>query len=249
MSLCFLSLIYSNFRQSSQLVTTTMFYGYMPSLYSVPPNPTSSSTSPSKSTTTTTCCSSTLLLEVLLYLHSGLYLLAVALAVSVLNKTTPDQHQYQQAVELVVVGISGAVTTAMAISGLWLRLRQFLLPLVVFLFSIIVLDSISIFYYYMSSPSTQSIYPDQSLFTLYPNTDHMVPYLVVKLVFSIWLVKRLTTMYRKNLTIRTGRSPLRKQTQPSGDDAKFEEGETEKGSPMIKAKVGLYSKFENCQEV
>ena len=190
-----------------------------------------------------------MLLEVLLYLHSGLYLLAVALAVSVLHKTTPDQHQYQQALELVVVGISGAVTTTMAITGLWLRLRQFLLPLVVFLFSIIVLDSISIFYYYMSSPSTQLTYHEQSLLTLYPNTDHMVPFMIAKLVFSIWLVKRLIAMYRKNLTIRTGRSPLRKQTQPSGDDAKFEEEETGKGSPMIQAKVGLYSKFENCQEV
>ena len=78
----------------------------------------------------------------------------------------------------------------------------------------------------------------------------MSPYLIVKLLISIWLMQRLISTYMKNLTIRTGRSPLRKQPQPSCEDVVqgFEKGSDDKGSTILKAKVGKYSKFDNCVE-
>ena len=216
-----------------------MLYGYIPSTYWA-----SAQSSSTPKTTTAPCCSSSLLLEILLYVHTGLHLLAVALAISVLNHKSNDL----QAVELVVVGMSGALTTTLAIMGLWYRQRQFLLPLVVFLLSTIVLDSISIFYYFVSSPNAEPTYPRMSPISLYPNTDRMIPYLILKVVFSFWLVKSLISVYRKNLSIRTGRSPLRKQSPPSGDLGTVEKGGSGTDSNIPKQKVGQYSKFDNCQE-
>merc|ERR1719508_512933 len=165
-----------------------MLYGYIPSTYWAR----AQSSSTTKTTITTApCCSSSLLLEILLYVHTGLHLLAVALSISVLNHKSNDL----QAVELVVVGMSGALTTTLAIMGLWYRQRQFLLPLVVFLLSTIVLDSISIFYYFVSSPNAEPTYPRMSPISLYPNTDRMIPYLILKLVFSFWLVKSPISLY------------------------------------------------------
>ena len=227
-----------------------MMYGYIPSYHwTTAPTSTSPSLSPNKTThSSSTCGRSSMFLEVMLYLHSAFHLLAVALSVSVLHHINSDHSQ--TAVELVVVGMSGALTSILAIMGLWFRQRQFLLPLVVFLFATIVLDSISIFYYYVSAPSAEATYPTMTPISLYPNTDRMIPYLIVKLVFSIWLVKRLISMYRKNLTIRTGRSPLRKQTKPLSESGSVEDkGEIETGSPKLKSKVGKYTKFENCEEV
>ena len=149
-----------------------MLYGYIPSTYWA-----SAQSSSTPKTTTAPCCSSSLLLEMLLYVHTGLHLLAVALAISVLNHKSNDL----QAVELVVVGMSGALTTTLAIMGLWYRQRQFLLPLVVFLLSTNVLDSISIFYYFVSSPNAERTYPRMSPISLYPNTDRMIPYLILKI--------------------------------------------------------------------
>merc|ERR1719318_77939 len=100
---------------------------------------------------------SSMFLEMMLYLHSGSHLLAVALSVSVLQHISPDHRQ--TAVELVMVGMSGALTAILAIMGLWFRQRQFLLPLVVLLFATIVLDSISIFYYYLSAPQCGGYIP------------------------------------------------------------------------------------------
>eukprot|EP00092_Neocalanus_flemingeri_P045669 GFUD01051149.1.p1 GENE.GFUD01051149.1~~GFUD01051149.1.p1 ORF type:complete len:226 (+),score=59.67 GFUD01051149.1:55-732(+) len=225
-----------------------MFYGYVPSLYWSSAQPsTNSSTSPSKSNPTTTCSSSPLLVKMLLYVHTGLHLLAIALAASSLHHISSD---HTQAAELLIVGTSGALTGIMAMMGLWYKQRQFLLPLVVYLLASIVLDSIAVFYYYVASPNANRTYPKMSPISLYPNTDRMMPYLIVKLVLSIWLVKRLITVYRKNLTIRTGKSPLRKQSPPSCDKTKVEKGGDKSESPVLKGnKVGKYSKFENCEDV
>eukprot|EP00092_Neocalanus_flemingeri_P016937 GFUD01018319.1.p1 GENE.GFUD01018319.1~~GFUD01018319.1.p1 ORF type:complete len:252 (-),score=79.60 GFUD01018319.1:90-800(-) len=236
-----------------------MFYGYIPPLYwpsaqsstnsSTSPsksNTTNSSTSPSKSTPATTGCTSSWLLEVLLYVHTGFYLLAGAYAVSSLHHDTLDNL----AAELLMLGTCGALTSTLAIMGLWYRQRQFLLPLVIFLLATIVLDCISVFYSQVSSPDAEPLFPKMSPISLYPETDHPIPFLLVKLLFTIWLVKRLISMYRKNLSIRTGRSPLRKQSPPSGDQSKIEKGGVDSSeSPVLKAKVGKYSKFENCQDV
>ena len=93
-----------------------------------------------------------MLLEIMLYIHTGFYVLAV-LAVPVLQNKDAD---HQQAAEMMVVGTSGALTTSMAIMGIWYRQRQFLLPLDVFLFGTIVLDSVSIF-----NSTTTMVLPSQ----------------------------------------------------------------------------------------
>eukprot|EP00092_Neocalanus_flemingeri_P085413 GFUD01107468.1.p1 GENE.GFUD01107468.1~~GFUD01107468.1.p1 ORF type:complete len:145 (+),score=23.64 GFUD01107468.1:43-435(+) len=123
---------------------------------------------------------------------------------------------------------------------------QLLLPLVVFLLSTIVLDSIAILYYCVSTHNADPTFPKMPPFLFYPNTDSMMPFLIVKLMLSIWLMKWLISMYRKNLT---GRSPLRKQSPPSCDKSNIEKGREESESPVLKAEVGKYSKFENCEDV
>ena len=174
-----------------------MFYGYFnPLVYLYQTNATSSSnppTSPNK----TTKCSSTMLLEIMLYLHTAFHLLAV-LAVPVLQNKDAD---HQLAAEMMVVGTSGALTSSLAIMGLWYKQRQFLLPLLVFLLATSVLDSVSVFHYYYVATPMEEVKMNKISF--YPITDPMSPYLIVKLVFSIWLVKRLVSTYRKNLAIRT----------------------------------------------
>ena len=62
-------------------------------------------------------------------------------------------------------------------------------------------------------------------------------------------MKYLLTTYRTNLTIRTGRSPLRKQVQSPRDDLGKVAEEVggsggDEGSPVLKAKVGKYCKLE-----
>ena len=230
-----------------------MFPGYYnPLAYLYQANATTSPSSPTQTKTTTPstpcCTSSTMMLEVMLYIHTGFHVLAV-LAVPVLQNKEADHHQ---AAEMMVVGTSGALTTSLAIMGVWYRQRQFLLPLVVFLFATIVLDSASIFnYYYVSTPTVDdTTLTKVNAISFYPITDPMSPYLIVKVLISIWLMQRLISTYRKNLTIRTGRSPLRKQPQPSCEDVVqgFEKGSDDKGSPILKGKVGKYSKFDNCVE-
>ena len=223
-----------------------MFPGYYnPLAYLYQTNTTSPSSLTQTTTPSTPCCtSSTMLLEIMLYIHAGFHVLAV-FAVPVLQNKEAD---HQQAAEMMVVGTSGALTTSLAIMGLWYRQRQFLLPLVFFLFATIVLDSASVFnYYYVSTPTVdETSLTKVNAISFYPITDPMSPYLIVKLLISIWLMQRLISTYRKNLTIRTGRSPLRKHQQPFSEDV--EKRSDDKGSPILKWKVGKYSKFDNCVE-
>ena len=145
--------------------------------------------SPTQTTTPSTpcCTSSTMLLEIMLYIHAGFHVLAV-LAVPVLQNKDED---HQQAAEMMVVGTSGAITTSLAIMGIWYRQRQFLLPLVVFQFATIVLDSASIFnYYYVSTPTADDkTLTKVNIILFYPITDPMSPYLIVKFVISVWLMQ------------------------------------------------------------
>ena len=61
--------------------------------------------------------------------------------------------------------------------------------------------------------------------------------MIIKLLFSICLMRYLLTMYRKNLTIRTGRSPLRKQVQSPRDEEEVGGSGGDEGSPVLKARL------------
>ena len=112
-----------------------MFYAYYdPRLYLYQknnnPDP---ATSPRKYSA---CPSSSVILQIMLVLHSFLYLLGLV-AVPVLQNKYAD---HQQAAEMMVVGTCGVLTSSLAIMGLWYHQRQFLLPLLVFLFAMICID-------------------------------------------------------------------------------------------------------------
>ena len=75
--------------------------------------------------------------------------------------------------------------------------------------------------------------------------DSIVPILALKLLFSVCLGKSLLTNYRRNLIIRTGRSPLRNKTQLENLD-KVEKESSVEGSNVPKTELGKYSRFTNC---
>ena len=213
-----------------------MFYGhYNPMTYlykSSPPTP-----SPRKPI----AAPSSILLEIMLVLHTILYFLGL-LAVPVIQNGDDD---HQQAAEMMVVGSCGCLTSSLALMGIWYHQKQFLLPLLVFLFATIVLDSVCLFQYYHLIGALEEF---GNKLSFYPINDSMMPFLILKLLLSMYLVKSLISIYRWNLTIRTGRSPLRNKSQTNNDDiCKVEESlRDQKGSPVQKLRDGNFSKFENC---
>ena len=188
----------------------------------------SATTSPTKSPTTSyyNCGRSNLILEVVLFLYTALHLLVMTFAVSLIRhhfNSGQNQEELAKAAEIAILCVAGAITSMLAILGLWLRQRPLFVPLVVYLFVTIILDAISVFYYVVAVQKAEPDYPLVSPISIVDHKmDYMLPKLIAKLVISIWLVQKLVTMYKI-------------------EDSMKEESV----SPSIK--VGKYSKFKNCE--
>ena len=134
-----------------------------------------------------------------------------------------NQEELAKAAEIAILCVAGAITSMLAILGLWFRQRPLFVPLVVYLFVTIILDAISLFYYVVAVQRVEPDYPLVSPISIVDHKmDYMLPKLIAKLVISIWLVQKLVTMYKIEDCIQE-----------------------ESVSPSIK--VGKYSKFKNCE--
>merc|ERR1719209_1283764 len=153
--------------------------------------------------------------------------------------------------ELIILGVTGFVAYCLALTGLRLGRRNFLLPCIVFLIVSIILDAIDIFSLFFldwSSSSnsnnelplrprtTTSITWAQLQMFMQPDLSSLASWLFVKLVVSLLVARALLQLYRNNPILRAAASPIKER------EKKLEEGKF-CSPPKKDAKLGKYQRF------
>merc|ERR1719370_1557346 len=153
--------------------------------------------------------------------------------------------------ELLILGVTGCVAYCLALTGLRLGRRNFLLPCIVFLIVSIILDAIDIFSLFFldwsSSSSnsnelplrprtTTSITWAQLQLFIQPDLYSLASWLFVKLVVSLLVARALLQLYRNNPILRAAASPIKER------EKKLEEGKV-CSPPKKDAKLGKYQRF------
>ena len=115
-----------------------------------------------------------------------------------------------EAVELSVFGFVGLFSSCAALAGIWLKYRHCLLPLIIFLIFTTIFDCISVCAS-LTAPdeAPQDLTNARNYLPLFSSRESLVG-AVIKVLFSLFLLERLLHNYRKNIKIRGGRSPVRR---------------------------------------
>ena len=131
-----------------------------------------------------------------------------------------------------------------------------MVPLVLFLVITLILDLMTLFYFILSGNSFNDI--ENLNPSLAPLSRHSSSFLfVIKFIVSCCLLRLVILLYRKNLLMRTGRSPFRSASKPLPPPPPSREAEKGKSldqsnlqSPELKPpKVGQYRRFSGVEDV
>ena len=124
--------------------------------------------------------------------------------------------------ELSVFGFVGFLVSGLALAAVWFKYRHFLLPLLIFLLFTTIFDSISVFASFTTTEEEDNINMDTSQYlttasNYFPifSSDLAVSVVICKILFSIFLLERVVHNYKKNIKIRGGRSPVRRNNSAS----------------------------------
>jgi hypothetical protein len=208
------------------------------------------------------CCTTLLFLEMVCSISIAFHLLCTAVGTSMLHHqaiASPHaviQLTKDQAIELLVMGVTGTLVNLLALIGLWHKYRHFLLPLVLFLIIDIILDAIYVFAYCVSVSDPAMLEQQHPLSALSPGNlskpetmRSLLPVLAFKMVFSLILAKLLMYVYKRDLTIRTGRSPLRKRTNGQAEEAGEESSEAVSASKVPTVQSSLMKSEEKVPKL
>jgi len=125
-----------------------------------------------------------------------------------------------------IVGVTGALVNIFGIVGLWKRQRLFLIPVILFLMVNLALDfvtTIAFFVTHLNSDEINDGSPNNHVLhgveisKLVSPLEHskdrsfavLFPFLMIKLVLSMIILRCLLDVYKRDPTMRTARSPLR----------------------------------------
>jgi len=190
----------------------------------------------------------------LLTLYCAAHLLMAVHAVLCLTSGPPPGSHCP---ELLTLAICGVTAAGLAVLAVWAKIRLLLVPLVLFLVVTLILDLMTLFYFILSGNSFNSI--ENLNPSLAPFSRHSSSFLfVIKFIVSCCLLRLVILLYRKNLLMRTGRSPFRSASKPpTPPPAPSREAEKGKSleqanlqSPELKPpKVGQYRRFSGVEYV
>ncbi|XP_023322798.1 uncharacterized protein LOC111697131 [Eurytemora carolleeae] len=179
------------------------------------------------------CCTKIWFVELLLCISTIGYVLVIALAASMIYYGKVSDVDYKglrinpgaTGAELMIVGVSGTLVNLLGLFGIWKRQRLFLVPVLVFLISIIVLDLITLITtitLQIKGDPVFAHYEDLEVLDIDPKNlskpvrfptdrtfNYLFPLFIFKIFISILFLRILVDVYRKDPTLRTSRSPLR----------------------------------------
>ena len=194
------------------------------------------------------CCGRLMLLLAAITIYALFHLLSLSYGVILVQQDIISDLSDYEEIELVTVGCIGSVTSLVAAFGLWFKLRSFLLPLLMFMIFTMILDSVSVFYYFTSP--THSFDQTSNKFDLYRgiHRNQIIPtftqdaiFLIIgKIIFSLFLSRAIIRTYRYDLRLRGGRSPVRCNNNNNQEIYSLSPGP---------AKSGKYRKFSNVESI
>jgi len=181
------------------------------------------------------CCSKIKFLTGLLWLSYIVHLLVVALAVSMLynypgNVSRGSSYgSNETGTELLIVGIAGIMVNLLALIGIWKGQRLFLTPAMLYMAITLLLDLVTTIKFFAGQFSSgddvfdhyddlETIEVDSVGITrLIGPAKHarehssaaLFPLFLVKMVICVTIFRTLCDVYKKDLTMRSTRSPIR----------------------------------------
>ena len=134
------------------------------------------------------------------------------------TKHTYFEPRSARNVNLKISGFLGFLVSGLALAAVLFQYRHFLLPLLLFLLFTTIFDSISVIASLTSTEDWDE--PAQYLTTAWNyfptfSSGLAVSVMACKIFFSIFLLERVIHNYKKNIKIRGGRSPVRRNYSAS----------------------------------
>jgi len=181
------------------------------------------------------CCTKIKFLSGMLWLSYMVHVLVVSLALSMLYYRSTDVldvsgevDSSEMGTELLIVGVTGTLANIVALIGIWKGQRLFLVPVMVYMAVTILLDfvtSVRFFVGQLEGDDDFAVYDDLEtidvdsvgMTRLISPTKHtrersfaaLFPLFLIKMVISIILFRTLCDVYKRDLTMRATRSPIR----------------------------------------
>ena len=139
---------------------------------------------------------------------------------------TSDSSKLIEEVELSVFGLVGLLASSVALAGIWMKYRPCLLPLIIFLLFTIIFDCISVFSSLTAGAEDPGDLTTASTYIPLFSSRQTLVVVVFKVLFSLFMTERLVYNYRRNIMIRGGRSPVKRNTKNNVENSTAETHET-----------------------
>jgi len=189
------------------------------------------------------CCTRVQVLEFFLFISLLMHILVLSIGCSVLLSSDRKYVQFggyefyssQTGPDLVVIGVLGGVFSLAGLIGVWKRNRVMIIPLMFYLCIFLLVDctSFAAFNFNYSWTSQDVLEDMENLEVLHIdefgmvnmkprqefNNSSLMVGLFIKIIFNIIFLKVLVDVYRKDVIMRTSRSPIRTQTQPTQEES------------------------------
>lgn len=191
------------------------------------------------------CCRKILFVQVLLCVSLLLYFLCMLLGVSAYlegsgqNDESHPEITRNMSRKLAIFGCIGLVANGLALVGIIKKQRVFLIPIILFLAATLLLDGILALVFVTSRISNSSgINSGSDMLTLSIQTAPKNRILLgfLKMIVTLIMFRCVLDVYRKDLSLRSSRSPFRSKTK----DLRAEEGDA---SPVKSPKLKEYARF------
>jgi len=178
------------------------------------------------------CCTKIKILEAFLFISTITHILVFSIGISILRSQDRkyveiggyEFYASQAGEDLVTVGILGTSLSLVAIIGMWKKSRAFLIPMVFYLTVFFLVDFTSfIAYFFHYSWKSDDLFENienlevikvgndglEMVTADNPDLSSLMTCLFIKIVANIIFIKLLLDVYRKDVMMRTSRSPLR----------------------------------------
>eukprot|EP00088_Acartia_fossae_P068838 TRINITY_DN8817_c0_g1_i1.p1 TRINITY_DN8817_c0_g1~~TRINITY_DN8817_c0_g1_i1.p1 ORF type:complete len:236 (+),score=8.46 TRINITY_DN8817_c0_g1_i1:48-755(+) len=179
-----------------------------------------------------TCCTKIQLLETFLFISIISHILVLSIGCSILLNPEREYIEFggyefyssQTGPDLATVGILGTMFSLLSLLGVWRRQRGFLIPLIFYLCVFLLVDLVSfVAYFFHYTWDSDDLFEDLEnleVIKVGHNGVNMIPAdepdisslmvgLLIKIFANIIFLKVLVSVYRKDIHMRTTRSPLR----------------------------------------
>jgi len=186
------------------------------------------------------CCTRVQVLEFFLFISLLMHILVLSIGCSILLSSDRKWVEFggyefyssETGPDLVVIGVLGTVFSLAGLIGLWKRNRAMTCPLMFYLCIFLTVDCTSLVAYNFNySWSSQELFEDMENLEVFHtddsgkeprqefNNSSLMIALLIKIIFNVIFLKVLIDVYRKDIIMRTSRSPIRNQTQPTQEES------------------------------